>query len=75
MERESHNHARPYHVKDGHKTSEFYLALGVVAIAATVVGIHLRFGGLDVVSAVAIGAAAITSIGYAHARSHAKSGH
>ena len=75
MEKDIDVHARPFHVKDGIKTTEFYLALGVVALAVAAVGIHLRSGGFDVTSAVAIGAAALTSIGYSRARSLAKSGH
>jgi uncharacterized protein (UPF0333 family) len=66
--------ARPYHVKEGFKTTEFWVSLLVIALATVIVGVQVRESGINVSSAVAISAAALTAIGYSRSRSHAKSG-
>jgi hypothetical protein len=66
--------SRPYHVKAGIKSTEFWLALLVVALASVIVGFQLRYGGINLPSSVAVAAAALASIGYSRCRSQAKSG-
>lgn len=70
-----HAQPRPYHVKDGCKTTEFWIALLVVAVATVIVGVQVREHGINNSSAVAVASAALTSFGYARARALVKSGH
>jgi hypothetical protein len=55
---------RPFHVKAGFKSTEFFLALLVIALATLIVGVQIRKGEVNVTSSVAIASAALTSIGY-----------
>jgi hypothetical protein len=73
QERE-HAHPRLYHVKDGWKATEFWLALIVVLVACAIVSEQARVGCLDRNGAIALAAAAITSFGYSRARASVKSG-
>jgi len=72
--KEPHVHSRPYHVKEGFKTTEFWLAVLVIAIAALVVGVQLRENELTGSSWLAVASAALTSVGYSRSRSFAKTG-
>ncbi|HZU97007.1 MAG TPA: hypothetical protein VFF73_09960 [Planctomycetota bacterium] len=73
MEREPHV-SKPYHVKEGFKTTEFWLAIVVVAVSTVVIGVQLRENGPNATSWVAVASAALTSIGYSRSRSLAKTG-
>ena len=66
--------SRPYHVKEGFKTTEFWLAIVVIAVATLVVGVQVRENGLNTSSMVAVASAALTSIGYSRSRTLAKTG-
>jgi hypothetical protein len=72
-ERENLN-VRPYHVKPGIKTTEFWLAVVVIAVATAIAGAQALEHRADAASWVAALSAAITSIGYSRSRSLAKSG-
>ena len=76
MEREVQVHAqpRPFHVKPGFKSTEFVIAILVIALATLIVGVQVRENGINTASSVAVAAAALTSIGYSRCRSQAKSG-
>jgi hypothetical protein len=65
---------RPFHVKAGFKSTEFLLALLVIALATLIVGVQVQRCEVNVTSSVAIASAALTSIGYSRSRSQAKSG-
>ena len=73
-EHEVRVHPRPYHVKPGLKSTEFYVALLVVIVASTIVALQTRGNGLDMNGAVALATAALTSIGYSRSRSSVKAG-
>jgi hypothetical protein len=66
--------SRPYHVKEGFKTTEFWLAVLVIAVSTLVVGVQVRESGINTSSMVALASAALTSIGYSRSRSQAKTG-
>lgn len=61
-------------VKEGFKSTEFVLALIVLALAAAIVGVELRENAINVASSVAIASAAFTSIGYSRSRAQVKTG-
>jgi hypothetical protein len=65
---------RPYHLKPGFKTSEFWIALVVMALTTLIVGVQVRDRGINLPSSVAIASAAFTSFGYSRCRAQAKSG-
>jgi len=66
--------ARPFHVKEGFKTTEFWLSLIVVAVACTVVSLQTRGSGFDQNGVIALASAALTSLGYSRSRAAVKSG-
>jgi hypothetical protein len=68
-------HVRPFHVKDGYKTTEFWIASVVVAVACAIVSLQAHGGGIDRNGMIALASAAITSFGYSRARAAVKSGH
>lgn len=65
---------RPFHIKAGLKTTEFWISLFVVLACSTLVAIEARTKGLDVNGAIAVASAALTSFGYSRSRALVKAG-
>lgn len=55
---------RPFHVKAGLKTTEFWISTLVIVVASAIVAIQTRSNALDSSGAVAIASAALTAFGY-----------
>jgi hypothetical protein len=72
--KEIHVQPRPYHLKPGIKTTEFWISLLVVVIASVIVSLQAHAKALDTSGAVAIASAALTAFGYSRSRALVKSG-
>lgn len=66
--------ARPFHVKAGYKTTEFWVSLLVVIVSCLIVSEQTRTSGIDRNGAIALASAALTSFGYSRARAAVKTG-
>jgi hypothetical protein len=68
-------HTRTFHVKPGIKSTEFWLAAAVVVVAASVGGVEVYRGQLDVPGATTFVAAAAATVAYSISRARVKAAH
>jgi len=59
--------------KPGYQTTEFWLSLAVVAVAATAALVQVYRGQLDATGATALVSSAVAALGYSHSRAIVKS--